>query len=137
MRAARPGDTLELVSCIAASAVGFVELPEPLRGTWPRPDFPDFVQLGGRTFKRSTKWAAPYPGVVAQYREDVDRQAMHLMVHADRTWTIDHVDEANPERGLVFEHTFRDVVQTWWGALLLTGAVVGGAALISFAVTRR
>jgi len=125
-----------------AGAVGFVELPEPLRGSWPVVselgdlDFPDHLTLGGRAFTRSTKWAAPYAGVVAQYREDRDRDAMHLLVHADGTWTIDHIDAANPDRGLVLEHAYRDVIHTWWGALLLTGAAVGVSAGLSFALTR-
>lgn len=129
------------LSC--AGAVGFVSLPEPLRGPWQvrdeagALDFPPHVSIGGRDFTRSTTWAAPYPGVVAQYREDRDREAMHLMVQSDGTWFVDHVDEANPERGLVLEHAYRDVIHTWWGALLLTGAVVGLSAGVSYAVTRR
>lgn len=118
-------------------AVGFAELAEPLRGAWPLPNFPEVVQLLGRTFKRSTTWAAPLPSVVAQYREDVDRNSMHLLVHADRSWVIEHTDDANPERGLVLEHTFRDVIQTPLGAVLFTLGVVGLAAGVSYALTRR
>lgn len=126
-----------------AAAVGFASLPEPLRGPWPvrsesgALNFPPRITIGPRSFTRSTKWAASYPGVVAQYREDLDRNAMHLMVHDDGTWSIDHVDEANPERGLVLEHAYRDVIHTWWGALLLTGGVVAVSAGVSFALTRR
>lgn len=119
------------------SAVGFATLPEPLRGAWALPTFPERVQLLGRVFKRSDTWALPTAGVLAQYREETDRNSMHLYVHADRTWSIDHVDEANPERGLVLEHTFRDVVQTWWGALLLTTALVGTSAGAAWFLTRR
>lgn len=133
MRAAKPGDTLELVAC----SVGFATLPQPLRGAWPFLDYPPHVDLGGRHFTRSDTWAAPLPGVVKQYREDVDRQSMHLYVHADHTWEIDHVDEANPERGLVLEHTFRDVIQTTWGALLLTAGVVALSVGVAYAFTRR
>jgi hypothetical protein len=117
--------------------VGFAELADPLRGTWSFPDFPDSVVLNGRTFKRSTKWAAPYHLVVAQYREDVDHNSLHLMVKADGTWSIDHTDDANPERGLVLEHTFRDVIQTPLGAVLFTAAVIGAAVAASYALTRR
>lgn len=140
MRAGAPADTLHGVSC--CPAVGFVNLPEPLRGSWPARDqhgalsFPDTIAIGGHAFKRSTTWAAPYSGVVAQYREDVDRKAMHLMVHSDGTWIVDHVDEANPERGLVLEHTLKDVIHTPWGAALLALGVVGLVAGISYAVTR-
>jgi hypothetical protein len=98
--------------------------------------FPERLELGGRTFVRSDNWSAPLPGVVRQYREDVDRHSMHLYVRSDHTWEIDHVDEANPERGLVLEHAFRDVVQTWWGAALLTASVVGISAGLSYAFTR-
>lgn len=117
-------------------AVGFASLPEPLRGAWTFTGFPDVVQLGGRTFKRSDKWAAPLPHVLKQYREDVDRQSMHLEVLDDHTWRIDHVDEANPERGLVLEHAVKDVIHTWWGAALLTAGVVGVVAAVSYAATR-
>lgn len=117
-------------------AVGFATLPEPLRGAWTFVDFPERVQLGGRHFTRSDTWAAPLPHVVRQYREDVDRQSMHLYVRDDHTWEIDHVDEANPERGLVLEHTFRDVIHTPWGAALLVVGVVAVSAGVSYALTR-
>ena len=119
------------------SAVGFAELEQPLRGKWPLKDFPDRVVILGRVFKRSKTWAAPYHLVVAQYREDVDRDSMHLMVKADGSWLIEHTDDANPERGLVLEHTFRDVIQTPLGAVLFTVACVGVAAGLSYAFTRR
>jgi hypothetical protein len=112
-------------------------LPEPLRGAWAFPDFPKRVELGGRTFVRSDTWAAPLSGVARQYREDVERQAMHLYVLTDGTWKIDHIDEANPEKGLVLEHAFRDVVHTWWGASLLVAGVLGVSAGLSYALTRR
>ncbi len=118
-------------------AVGFATLPEPLRGPWPFPDFPEHVELGGRSFTRSDTWSAPLPHVVKQYREDRDRESMHLYVHPDHTWEIDHVDAANPERGLVLEHTFRDVIHTPWGAALLTVGVIGISAGLAYACTRR
>jgi hypothetical protein len=117
--------------------VGFTMLPEPLRGAWTFPGFPKRVELGGRTFVRSDHWAAPLPGVAKQYREDVARQAMHLYVLDDGTWKIDHIDEANPEKGLVLEHAFRDVIHTWWGASLLVAGVLGVSAGLSYALTRR
>ena len=117
-------------------AVGFAELATPLHGAWPLDTFPAVVSLLGRTFKRAT-WAAPYPGVIAQYREDIDHHSMHLMVHADHSWVIDHSDDANPDRGLVLEHTFRDVVQTPLGAIALTLGVLLTSAGLSYALTRR
>jgi hypothetical protein len=127
---------------VHAACVGFATLPEPLRGSWPLLEldgslfFPPVVQLLGRTFKRSDTWAAPQPHILKQYREDVDRGSMHLYVQDDRTWKIDHIDEANPERGLVLEHTFRDVIQTTWGALLLTAGVVAISAGVAYVLTR-
>lgn len=118
-------------------SVGFASLPEPLRGAWTFDGFPLRVDIGGRSFVRSDTWAAPLPGVIRQYREDVDRHSMHLVVKDDGMWEIDHVDEANPERGLVLEHAFRDVVQTPIGALILAAGVIGVSAGISFALTRR
>lgn len=123
-------------------AVGFATLPEPLRGSWllHKPDgslfFPSVVTVDGRRFVRSDTWAAPLPGVAKQYREDVDRNSMHLEVRNDGTWEIDHIDEANPEHGLVLEHAVRDVIQTPLGAALLTVAVVGTVAAVSYALTR-
>lgn len=122
------------MSCSAA--VGFATLLKPLGGAWPFADFPERVQIDGRSFTRSDTWAAPLAGVVRQYREDADRESMHLYVRDDRTWEIDHVDAANPERGLVLEHAFRDVVHTWWGAALLAAGVVGVSAGLSYAITR-
>lgn len=118
-------------------AVGFAELAQPLRGKWTFKGFPDVVVMLGRTFKRSTKWAAPYHLVVAQYREDVDHDSMHLMVKADGTWIIEHTDDANPERGLVLEHTLRDVIQTPVGAVLFGLGVVAVSAGVSYLFTRR
>ncbi len=112
-------------------------LPEPLRGGWTFDGFPERIELGGRSFVRSDKWAARIDGVLQQYREDVDRQAMHLYVLEDGTWKIDHIDAANPERGLVLEHALKDVVQTWWGAALLVAGVLSISAGLSYALTRR
>lgn len=123
--------------CSGRTAVGMAELAQPLRGTWTFVGFPDRVTLLGRVFRRSKTWAAPYHLVVAQYREDVDRHSMHLMVKADGSWIVEHTDDANPERGLVLEHTFRDVIQTPVGAVLFSVAVIGIAVGVSYAVTRR
>lgn len=118
-------------------AVGFAELAQPLRGKWTFQGYPETVSLLGRVFKRSKKWAAPYHLVVAQYREDVDHHSMHLLVKADGTWLIEHTDDANPERGLVLEHTVRDVLQTPVGAVLFTLSVVAASAGLSYLLTRR
>ncbi len=59
------------------------------------------------------------------------------MVKADGTWIIEHTDDANPERGLVLEHTVRDVIQTPVGAAVLAVGVVLVSAALSYAFTRR
>lgn len=117
-------------------AVGFAELAQPLRGNWTFQGFPPHVVVLGRPFTRAT-WAAPRRLVVEQYREDVDRGAMHLLVKADGTWIIDHTDDANPDRGLLLEHTFRDAIQTPVGAVLFSVSVVAASVGISYALTRR
>jgi hypothetical protein len=61
---------------------------------------------------------------------------MHLMVGADGNWIIEHTDDANPDRGLVLEHTLRDVIQTPVGAFALVGVVLLATAGISYALTR-
>jgi hypothetical protein len=120
-----------------AAAVGLAMFDTPLRGTWTFNGHPDTITLLGHTFKLSTKWAAPRRFVVAQYREDVPHNSLHLMVKSDGTWSIDHTDDANPEQGLVLEHAVLDVVQTPVGALLLTAAVAAVSAGVSFLLTRR
>jgi hypothetical protein len=120
-----------------APCVGFATLPDTLSGVWREAGFPPHVALLGRSFTRSDTWKAPYPGVVAQYREDVDHGSMHLFVHDDRSWTIDHIDDANPERGHVLEHAIRDVLPTPVGALLFTGALLLVVAGVSYTATRR
>lgn len=116
-------------------SVGFAVLEQPLRGRWPFNGYPESVVLLGRTFKRA-RWAARRRFVAAQYREDIDHNSMHLMVRADGNWIIEHTDDANPDRGLVLEHTLRDVIHTPAGALGLTVVVAALSAGISYVLTR-
>lgn len=118
------------------AAVGFTRLSEPLRGSWLVQGYPETVSLAGRVFKRA-RWAQRKRFVVAQYREDVPHDSMHLLVRSDGTWVIDHTDAANPDRGLVISHAFRDVLDTPGGALLLTLGAVLVSAGVSYALTRR
>lgn len=104
---------------------GFAALPAPLRGAWAFQGFPAVVTLLGRRFKRSA-WAFPMPGVAAQYREDKPAGSLHVLVHTDGTWSADHTDDANPDRGLLLEHAIRDVAPTPVGRFLLFLAVVWG-----------
>lgn len=130
--------TLHIGCPHARASVGFTSLPTPLTGAWRFEGYPERISLMGRTFTRGDTWSAPIPGVAKQYREDVDRNAQHLYVLSDGSWRIDHVDAANPERGLVLEHALRDVLQTWWGAtLFVTGAVALSAGLAYLATRER
>jgi hypothetical protein len=117
-------------------AVGFAPLPEPLAGRWPFQGFPEQVELLGRTFARSRKYAFPYAGVVAQYREDCDHDSMHLMVFRNGHYEIDHIDAANPERGHVLEHALKDASHTTGGAIVITLGVAGVVAGFSWLLSR-
>lgn len=112
-------------------SVGEIPITPALQGAWPLQDFPERAVVLGRTFARSHAWAFPYSGVVAQYREDVDRNSMHLRVYEDGHFDITHMDEANPERGLVLEHAIKDVSRTFLGALALTAAGTTVAILLA------
>jgi hypothetical protein len=63
--------------------------------------------LLGTTFRRAG-WKQDYPGVVEQYREERATESMHLKVFADGTWTVDHVDDYNPDLQLPLQHFFAD-----------------------------
>jgi hypothetical protein len=115
-------------------AVGFVRLTEKIEGPWPSQGLPEHVQLGGRSFTRSRRWAFPYLGVVAQYREDVDHGSLHLMVFSDGHYEIDHRDDANPERGFVVEHTMRDVAQTSLGGVAVALGVTALASAVAWLI---
>lgn len=93
--AARPG----------AGVVGLVQI-EPEGGAWPFQGFPDRVDLDGRHYRRA-RWCRPQSGVV-QYREDRPTCSRHLKVTGGR-WSIDHIDEHNPDRGRVWQHYRADV----------------------------
>lgn len=118
-------------------SVGDIPLSPAIHGQWPAQGFPERVQLLGREFTRSKSWSFPYPGVVAQYREAVDHNSMHLRVFDDGHYDVTHLDEANPERGLVLEHALRDVSGTFVGGLLLTAAGTALAIALARALLRR
>lgn len=119
-------------------SVGDIPINPAIRAAWPTPGvFPVAVQLLGRSFVRSSAWSFPYPGVVAQYREDVDHNSMHLRVFDDGHFDVTHLDEANPERGFVLEHAIRDVSGTFVGGLVLTAAGTALAIALARALLRR
>lgn len=84
-----------------------MRLAAPITGRWTFGGYPDVVLVAGHRFRRAD-WKQPYPDVVEQYREDVPRQSMHLMIYTDGHWAIEHVDDDNPDHGRVFEHFFND-----------------------------
>lgn len=93
---------------VEPQGVGTIPVEPVITGTWPFGSYPDVVSVGGATFRRAV-WAWPfYSGVVAQYRQDVATNAMHLMVYRDGSFVIEHMDEANPDAGLVLEHAALD-----------------------------
>lgn len=103
-------DTAFLASApIPGYSVGAVPVVPPIRGKWTNPGFPETVKLDGRTFRKAT-WQMSRPGVIAQYREDIPASSRHLFVLSDRTFVIDHLDEANPDKGREFEHLISDVL---------------------------
>jgi len=93
------------------AGLGRIPIEPVLYGTWPitgnpEQDFPTEVQFNAgdgivRTFKRSF-WEWPlFSGVICQYREAVDYDAMHLLIYRNGTYRIDHVDEVNPSKSLL------------------------------------
>lgn len=114
--------------------LGTIPVEPPITGTWPFDGFPNQVELGvvavggpGTIFNLAT-WAWPlYPGVVAQYREAVDYDAMHLLVYRDGSFEIGHLDEANPDMGHVLEHAVLDAPL---GTTIACGAIGFGAGLV-------
>lgn len=79
----------------------------PTWGWWPYNGFPDVANVGGRRYRKAVLKQA-YDGVVEQYREDVDRKSRHLKVHKNGTFSIDHIDDDNPDRGRPVQHFFSD-----------------------------
>jgi hypothetical protein len=94
--------------------LGKIPVVPVIAGTWPWGDvFPSTVQfsdgpLTGRTFNTAT-WAWPlYSGVVAQYREAVAANAMHLMIYRNGMYEVTHVDEISPDLGNPIQHAIVD-----------------------------
>jgi len=102
------------------TALGAIPIVPPISGQWPFSGFPAEVQLNGRMFALAV-WASPFYGAVAQYREEVDQNAQHLLVYRDGSYEITHVDEANPDRGYVLQHAALDCPSG-----LAIGAAIGG-----------
>lgn len=83
----------------------------PLEGPWRYRGFPERILIGDWPFSKA-RWSQPYPGVVAQYREECVHGSMHAKVFRDGLggfwWVIDHEDAFNPDRGKPLAHFFFD-----------------------------
>lgn len=109
-------------------------LPYFERGVWSLSTYPDVVRLGRAQFRKAGSIQQPYEGVVVQYREDIAENSRHMKVYADGTFTIDHVDRTNPDRGVfaAIKHFFQDHP---WGKPVAFGlgaaAVIGVVAVVA------
>jgi len=92
---------------------------EPIYGKWDWQDYPQAVTIDGLTFARAVR-RQPYKGVIAQYRQAVPRDSLHLLVLEDGNWLIDHADEYNPDMGYPVRHFLID--HPAGKALILTGS---------------
>jgi len=82
----------------------------PLRGMLGAPStLPEWLTIQGHIFRRAI-WQKAYPGVVLQYREHVARNSLHLFVHSDGSYTINHADSYNPDLGAPLLHFLFDVI---------------------------
>ena len=74
----------------------------PLQGHWKPEGFPAKVYLHGFPLHKAW-WRQPYPGVVAQYREQCAHNSLHMKVLRNNAgrfwWIVDHADDFNPDRG--------------------------------------
>lgn len=104
----------------------------PITGYWNLNDYPPSVRVNGRVFSKAV-FEQTYDGVVAQYREDVERNSQHLKVFANGTWRIDHVDDNNPDRGRPIQHFFSDHPL---GGVVAVGLAIGAVVVVGRAFAR-
>lgn len=107
--------------------LGLVPVSPPLVGPWTCEGFPERVIVGDRVFRRA-RWRAGRAGVVDQYREERARSSAHLYVWDDGTWSIDHVDDVNPDLVGPLRHFVRDHPVGRRLTQVAGGAAVGVAA---------
>jgi hypothetical protein len=117
-----------------AKGVGILPVEPALTGTWPYDGFPASVQLEGVTFNLA-QWAWPlYSGVIAQYRQDVPTNAMHLLVYRNGQYVIRHVDEINPDLNSPIAHALVDAPLA---TAIVAGVMgLGAGLLVGFCVFR-
>lgn len=93
-----------------AVSVGAVAIDPPITGRWIYGNaFPVEIAMNNRTYRRAL-WSFPRTNVVAQYREAKKTNSQHLFVMNDGTYVVDHIDEANPDQGMVLTHFLKDVL---------------------------
>lgn len=107
-------------------------LNPPRTGWWPYTGYPEAVRIDGRVFRKAVL-KQPYDGVVEQYREDVEKDSRHLKVYGNGTWSIDHIDEDNPDKGRAAQHFFNDHPL---GALVMLGLFIAGGVVVVRAMAR-
>jgi hypothetical protein len=79
------------------TGTGTLPVEPALTGQWPFDGFPPAVRLEGATFLVA-RWINPFrSGVVAQYREAVPANAMHMLVYRNGFYVIGHIDEVSPD----------------------------------------
>jgi hypothetical protein len=108
------------------------KIDPPITGFWTINGLPEVVIVARRRFRRAVL-KQEYPHVVAQYREDVERQSRHLKVFGNGVWIIDHIDDDNPDRGRAIPHFFNDHPL---GPIVALGLLLGGAAMVGKAIAR-
>jgi hypothetical protein len=107
--------------------VGILPVEPAITGAWTFQGFPPAVSLLGTTFVRA-QWAWPlYSGVVAQYRQDVPTNAMHLLIYRSGQYVIEHLDEINPSR----DPLGHAVVDAPLATSLAVGAIGFGVGLVA------
>jgi hypothetical protein len=113
---------------MSSTGLGILEVQPPLIGQWPWSSFPQIISFAGNLYQLA-RWAWPYEGVSAQYRQVVARNALHMLVYKTGQYIVSHADEYNPDMGFVAEHAAADIPLVkcvLFGALgFLTGMTTG------------
>ena len=116
---------------------GRKKFKKPLQRPWPYFGSPRHVEIFAfgrlRRFVPA-KTMVRYKNVVAQYREDVEFDSLHLKVLKNGWFVIDHRDCVNPDKGRLHKvgHVMED---TWVGDVVkvTAGTAAGIAVLVGIA----
>ncbi|MCI0339532.1 MAG: hypothetical protein L0216_00030 [Planctomycetales bacterium] len=116
---------------------GARKFERPFIGAWPWDGLPDEAELwvaGGPRTLRRTSWVSGGPGVVAEYREAVARNSLHLKVREDWTYRADHVDRVNPDGDAALAPVAHFLQDTDLGCAIAAGAKVAAGILVLAAI---